>query len=86
MLQVGVIGIGNTEAAFPLTLNDFVEFTEEVAGMKLSESNNELLMQKINPQNSTRYQQLSTEIPALKKQLNTVEVQVTCYQYLCMHF
>ncbi len=72
---IDLIGLGNTEAAFPLMLEEFGEFMIEVANLDrqlLSEGNKELLRQKINPQSSQRYQELNNEITGLKKKLNEV--------------
>ena len=70
---VDLIGLGNTEAAFPLMLDEFQEFMSDVEHLDtlgLTPSNCELLRQKINPQQSQKYKQLNDEITAFKKILN----------------
>ena len=70
---IDLIGLGNTEAAFPLMLEEFGEFMIDVANLNvqhLSEGNKELLLEKINP-NQTKYaRELNSKITALKKRLN----------------
>ncbi|MBR1425099.1 hypothetical protein IJ579_06010, partial [bacterium] len=65
-----IMGKGNLEAAFPMMIDGFEDFIEEVAKIHLSESNKAALIERINPTNSPRYRALGAEIVGLKKQLN----------------
>ena len=71
---IDIIGLGNTEAAFPLMLEEFEYFTRDVVQLsdKLSAENRELLAQKLTPECSEKYSTLNQEIINLKKQLNNV--------------
>lgn len=72
IIALDKIGKGTIEAAFPLMLDEFGEFLHEVATLEISKDNNEILLQKINPQQSQKYQQINDEITGLKKKLNEV--------------
>ncbi len=68
-----LIGLSNTEAAFPLMLEEFGEFlreTSELSETKLSDANKELLMERVNPANTQKAKILQNEITKLKKQIN----------------
>ena len=68
-----LIGLSNTEAAFPLMLEEFGEFlreTSELSETKLSDANKELLMERVNPINTQKAKNLQKEITKLKKQIN----------------
>ena len=67
---LNLIGKTNTEAAFPLMIDNFEYFVDDVANLKLSTKNEELLRQIINPLNSKRYQKLTKTISLLKKNLS----------------
>ena len=70
---IDLIGLSNTEAAFPLMLEEFGEFLRETSTLsqsQLSEGNKELLLSKVNPAQTQKAKQLNAEITALKKQLN----------------
>ena len=71
---IDTIGLGNTEAAFPLMLDEFECFTQDVAQLNnyLSPKNKELLAQKLTPECSEKYNALNQEVINLKKQLNEV--------------
>ena len=71
---IDTVGLGNTEAAFPLMLEEFRYFTDDVARLdvNLSAENRELLAQKLTPECSEKYSTLNQEIINLKKQLNDV--------------
>ncbi len=64
-----LIGKGNLEAAFPLMIEEFEAFVDVVDGMKLSDANREALVQKLTPQNSQKYKELSLLIKQYKQQL-----------------
>lgn len=64
-----LIGLGNTEAAFPLMLEEFKFFTEDVAELNLSPENYERLIQKTNYKNSQKYIELPKQISSLKNEL-----------------
>ena len=70
---IDLIGLGNTEAGFPLMLEEFREFMHEMSKLskeQLSDSNKELLLRKVNPQNSLKAKWLNEEITGLKKKIN----------------
>ena len=70
---IDLIGLGNTEAAFPLMLEEFGEFLRETASFsneKLSQANKELLLERINPAQTQKAKSLNEEITELKKQIN----------------
>ena len=69
---VDTIGLGNTEAAFPLMIDEFETFTRDIANLnqKLSPENRELLAQKLTPEFSQKFSDLNDEITSLKKQMN----------------
>ncbi|MCI5888916.1 MAG: hypothetical protein MRZ62_05330, partial [Brachyspira sp.] len=68
---VDTIGLGNTEAAFPLMIDEFETFTRDIANLnqKLSPENRELLAQKLTPEFSQKFSDLIDEITSLKKQM-----------------
>ena len=69
---IDTIGLGNTEAAFPLMIDEFETFTRDIANLnqKLSPENRELLAQKLTPEFSQKFSDLNDEITSLKKQMN----------------
>ena len=69
---IDTIGLGNTEAAFPLMIDEFETFTRDIANLnqKLSPENREMLAQKLTPEFSQKFSDLNDEITSLKKQMN----------------
>ena len=69
---IDTIGLGNTEAAFPLMIDEFETFTRDIANLnqKLSPENSEMLAQKLTPEFSQKFSDLNDEITSLKKQMN----------------
>ena len=64
-----LLGFRNTEAAFPLMLEEFKFFTNDVTGLNLSQENYERLIQKTNYKNSQKYAELLKKISTLKNEL-----------------
>ena len=69
---IDLIGLGNTEAAFPLMLDEFDEFMHEISGLygKLSGDSKECLLKKVNPEQTRKYKFIMAEIKDLKHKLN----------------
>lgn len=70
ILALDLIGKTNLEAAFPMMIDNFEDYTRIISNIKLSPENRALLIQIINPTNTPEYKALKKEVSILKKHLN----------------